>query len=285
MPVASPSVTSSPSCESAGPDMTRRRWLLGMVGVVFSAPVLAQRTVLEVIEPRFRDPEELASMLRPLVGPEGSVSVAGGRLIVRATPSNLADLRRVLEAVDGRPRLLDISVADDVDSTLLRSEAGVDDRGARVFSSRSAAGGATVRTIRVQEGQTASLVVGRQSAAPTVTVVPGPRPGAATVIQATPPSSIHALRVRARVQGDRVTVELSSAGQRPVPRVSGTVESQALETVVHGRLGEWLPVGGVGRVRESTADAIVHRSDAAGRDRGQTYIKVDVAGEDPSGAR
>ena len=47
-----------------------------------------------------------------------------------------------------------------------------------------------------------------------------------------------------RVSGDTVTLEISQHDDKPGRRY-GVVDTQRVDTVVHGRLGEWLDLGGV----------------------------------------
>ncbi|MFO1319990.1 MAG: hypothetical protein U1F52_10255 [Burkholderiales bacterium] len=204
---------------------------------------------------------------------------------MRTTPETLTELRRVLAAVDTPPRLLEISVAQDVDAVLLQEGAVLDERAARIFSSRSAAGQTGIQVLRVYEGAVASTVTDVVPVAPAVTVVPGPSRRRAIPVPTTPPSSTSGFEARARVHGDRVSVEVSNVGRRLSPRAGGTVETQVLETVIHGRLGEWLPVGGTGRVRDADTDAIRYRSGDAARDIRRTWIKVDLVPEDTRDAR
>jgi type II secretory pathway component GspD/PulD (secretin) len=59
------------------------------------ATVQAQQSVLEVIDLKYRSAEQIVPMLKPLLAPGGTVSALQNRLIVRTTPQNLAELRKV----------------------------------------------------------------------------------------------------------------------------------------------------------------------------------------------
>src|SRR5688572_17954799 len=81
--------------------------------------------VLEVIPLKYRTAEEIIPILQPMLAREGSVSGLRGQLVVRTTPANLEELRRILASVDVAPRRLQITVAQDVGSDSQRRGAEV----------------------------------------------------------------------------------------------------------------------------------------------------------------
>ena len=151
----------------------------------------AQQTVLEVIDLKYRNAEQIVPMLKPFLAPGGTISALQNRLIVRTTPQNLAELRKVLDAVDFMPRRLVISVRQEAAGSGLASEAEVSgsigNNGARVtvpgsrskqgataevrkgdnvararvFSSQSAATDRGVQTVQVLEGNEALIRIGQ----------------------------------------------------------------------------------------------------------------------------
>lgn len=72
---------------------------------------------IEVIELRYRTVEQVLPILQPLVPKPGTVSGMHSSLVVRTTPGNLAEIRRVLEAIDRVPRRLMITVRQDADAS------------------------------------------------------------------------------------------------------------------------------------------------------------------------
>jgi len=65
---------------------------------------------LEVIELRHTTAERVMPTLRPLLEPGGVMTGQRNQLVVRTSPGNLAELRKVLEALDRAPRRLVILV-------------------------------------------------------------------------------------------------------------------------------------------------------------------------------
>jgi hypothetical protein len=75
----------------------------------------AGQNPLEVIALRHRTAEQVLPALRPLMEPGATLTGHGTQLIVRASPANVAELRRALEAIDRPLRRLSIAVRfDDV---------------------------------------------------------------------------------------------------------------------------------------------------------------------------
>ena len=65
-----------------------------LLSVLIAAPVAGQS--LEIISLRHRTADQVLPALRPLVEPGATLTGQGTQLIVRASPSNLAELRRAL---------------------------------------------------------------------------------------------------------------------------------------------------------------------------------------------
>jgi hypothetical protein len=89
------------------------------------AQISPQNLVVEVISLRYRTAQELIPILQPMVAREGSLSGLQSQLIVRTTPANLEDIKRILASVDVMPRQLLITVRQDADITNERSGATV----------------------------------------------------------------------------------------------------------------------------------------------------------------
>lgn len=101
------------------------RLVLCAVMLGWFATVQAQQSVLEVIELKYLSAEQVVPMLKPFLAPGGTVSALQNRVIVRTTPQNLAELRKVLDVVDTMPKRPVISVRQEAVGTGLDSEAEV----------------------------------------------------------------------------------------------------------------------------------------------------------------
>jgi len=280
------------------------RVVLGAVMLGWFATVQAQQSVLEVIELKYLSAEQVVPMLKPFLAPGGTVSALQNRVIVRTTPQNLAELRKVLDAVDTMPKRLVISVRQEAVGTGLDSEAevsgsvGTDSAHltvpgrrrkqgataqvgngdnvaqARVLSSQSAATDRGVQTVQVLEGNEAVIRIGQS--------VPIRSPGVIQTPQGTQISdSVEyrdadtGFRVRPRVNGDRVTLEISSRRDVLADPNSQTFDVQRIDTVVSGRLGEWIDIGGVDQGRVRSDDRTTSLRSGSFSDDRKVFLKVD----------
>jgi type II secretory pathway component GspD/PulD (secretin) len=225
------------------------------------------------------------------------------RVIIRTTPQNLAELRQVLDMVDTAPRRLMISVRQDAAGLDTRDEAELsgsigtgnaratvpgsgsseganvvirrgDDRAkARVLSSRSASNDRSVQTLQVTEGGEAWINVGQSVAVDGGSLTISPL--GAQVTQSTQYRDVGTgFRVKPRVNGSNVTLEIST--QRDT--VSGDTRNfdvQRVDTVVSGRLGEWMELGGVAQQSTRSDRGTISRSTSMGSDNRSVYLKVD----------
>ena len=101
--------------------MKRRRLLA--LGALAAAPLLAPRgeeMVTEVVDVGFRSAAGLVDVLRPLVPAPGSVNAFQSQLVIRTTPANLREIRRVLASLDRAPANLLITVKRSLDETIRR---------------------------------------------------------------------------------------------------------------------------------------------------------------------
>ena len=269
------------------------------------ATVQAQQTVLEVIELKYRSADQIVPMLKPLLAPGGTISALQNRVIVRTTPQNLAELRKVLDAVDTMPKRLVISVRQEAAGTGLASEAEVSgsigtdgarvtvpgsrsNQGAgaqvrkgdnvvrgRVLSSQSAATDRGVQTVQVLEGNEALIRVGQSVPIRSGNVILTPL--SAQISESVEYRDVDTgFRVRPRVNGDRVTLEISSRRDTLADPNTQTFNVQRIDTVVSGRLGEWMDIGGVDQSRVQNEGSTLSRRTGSVSDDRKVFVKVDL---------
>lgn len=265
--------------------MKALRRLLLLVGLVLAGASSAQSEI-EVIELRYRQAEELIPLLRPQLDEAVRLSGQGDTLLVRAGAAELARIRDLIEQLDTRPRSLRISVRRGSESGGSRRgyggaaevELGERERlrgRVRIYSSEDASRSAKSQQVRVLEGRSAwigeSLILPLREQ----TVVVGGRGGAAYGEQLRYIELQDGFYARARVQGERVEVELLSRAQQPAD--GNRVVGQQVLTTVSGRLGEWLEVGAVDQSAKSAEGGILYRSEAASESRRSVELRVELA--------
>jgi type II secretory pathway component GspD/PulD (secretin) len=188
--------------------------LAAILPMLLAANALGQNT-LEIIGLRHRTAEQVLPVLRGLVEPGGTLTGQGNQLILRASPDNVADLKRALEAIDRPLRRLQISVRFDealeAASQDVEARGRISNRGARVDvraqDYRSNAAERVDQRVQVLEGGHAFIST------------------ASTGFDTLP-----------RLAGDTVVLEIAQYRETQS-------QQQYAATTVSARLGEWFEVG------------------------------------------
>jgi hypothetical protein len=287
--------------------VTRRGTLVALAcltaGALLPLHVSAQSTQLVVIELNSRTADEVIPLLKPMLARGGTISGLKDKLIIRTTPENLAELRSMLDVIDARPRRLLITVGQDRDGLDETREIGVSgsigndnvrivlpdtsesagiERAAelqseqnsvqvRANSTRSNTSLQVSQTVQVLEGGTAFIGVGES-------IPLGERSGVGragsheTIGFQETVAGFYAVP---RVHGNRVNVQLAAAADTVIDRRSGAAHIQRVTTVVSGRMGEWIEVGGISEITSGRQAEIASRRGSASRGQKRIYIKVE----------
>jgi len=233
------------------------RFFVFLVFAFWTLAALAQYA-LEIIPLRHATAEHVLPVLRPLLEPGGTLSSSANQLFVRASPANVAELKRVLETIDRPARRLQILVRFDDALDASRREIGasgtVTNRGSNV-EIRAAEGSRRAeervdQRLMLLEGGRGFIATGRSD----------PLRERASGFEVTP-----------RVSGDTVTVDIAQQQERGD-------QFQRLFTSVSGRLGEWLELGGAAAnaTRDERGILSSDRSAASGSRR--IWLKVEELG-------
>jgi type II secretory pathway component GspD/PulD (secretin) len=287
------------------------RALLAATMLLCTAGVASgQTTVVEVIPLRYRTAQEMLPILQPMLAREGSLSGFQGQLVVRTTPANLEEIKRILASVDTAPRQLLITVRQDADISSERSAVQVSgsvggDRGrVTVPGNHDSRGGTAVlregddrlrlhviegrrnesdsntQSVRVLEGREAFVRVG-QSVPVRGREVRRTVVGGQVVEQVVDSTQYRDVAtgfyVLPRVSGDRVTLDISPQRESLSRQVPGGVSVQSVVTTVSGRIGEWMEIGGIGQDASGQQTVLLGRSVSTTRDSRRVQVKVDEA--------
>jgi type II secretory pathway component GspD/PulD (secretin) len=284
-----------------------RYWLAALLLCVGAGVALAQ-TVVEVIPLQYRSGEQVIPVIRPLLGPDSSVSGFQNQLVIRATPAELAQVRRVLAGIDTAPRRLLITVRQDADSDRSRREAEIsgsigndnarvtipgsgsrsggnvvlregDDRlRARVVDTQRSGSSGSTQSIQVLEGRSAFIRIGESRPVRSRQVVRTIVNGQVVdrVVEGTEYRNADiGFSVLPRLQGDIVTLDIDPRNESFDDARRGTVNVQRLTTTVSGRLGEWIDLGGVTDSRSDERSALLGRSNTRTDERRGVQVKVE----------
>jgi type II secretory pathway component GspD/PulD (secretin) len=243
-----------------------RTLIVLVAGLIVGAPALAQ--ALEIIELRYRLADDVIPVIQPLVEPGGALTGSDNKLFLRASPANIAEIRRVLAAIDHAPRQLLITVGQGTargsETTNVRGGVTIGDGDMQVDVNRPAGvpsgaevqgnsasrqvGIRNVSSVQTLEGSETLIAAGNSVPITTRSVSPG---WSGPVVQESTTYRAVATGFYAtpRITGDRVVLEISPRQERYRAATGtyggGIIETSSATTIVSGRLGEWIELGAV----------------------------------------
>jgi type II secretory pathway component GspD/PulD (secretin) len=233
-----------------------------VLAAALSCAAVAPRAqqALEIIPLRHRTVEQVLPVLQPLLEPGATLSGSRGQLFLRASPANVADVKRALEAIDRPLRRLQVSVR--FDDALARERRGIE------ASGTIGSGGARVGITAEDARRTVSERVDQR-----LQVLEG---GRAVIFtgQSRP----------LQVQGGAVIQEMAS-GFEVIPRLSGdlavlevqtsSMQGQRAATTLSARLGEWVEIGGSASTTAREARGIASASRSQAEESLRVWVKVE----------
>ncbi|MGB5474137.1 MAG: secretin N-terminal domain-containing protein, partial [Gammaproteobacteria bacterium] len=226
---------------------------------------------IEVIQLKSRPLEEILPVIRPLIGADGTATGMGNSLVLKAAPAQVREIRKLLLEIDRPPRRLLITVSKQGDSARGSSgySAGADIRTGDGQISINSPGRAVDDTrvrLRIHDssdqrtrmsGQQVQALEGRSAF-----IASGSRIPVQDVERYHVNGHLHERQVTRmqdassgfyvvpRLNGEYVTLEINQRDDRPGMR-RGVISTQSTDTVVRGRLGEWISLGGVNTTSNS----------------------------------
>lgn len=265
--------------------------------------VLARADAIATIELHNRPAEDLIPVIRPMLGPDDSLSGQGFLLFLRAPAETQRQIEDIVRSLDIAPKMLLISVFQGTDRDL--RALGVDSRlllegndtsvvigggdrrhgGSDVsISTRNASAGATIAStrgrlqdnpvhqLRVTEGSEGYIETGQS-----IPYFAGARwvaPGAvaAGVDYKDVTTGFYVLP---RVRGNQVTLQVSPFKQSPSRQRGGDINTQRATTTLTGPLGQWLPIGGVTEQTQQSYSGIGSYASTSSRNNSSIWIKAE----------
>ncbi len=287
---------------ATAPPLTRlRHWCAGLLAVLLVATtaVPAEDTAqrLEIIPLQHRLFDEIRPLIEPLVEAGGTLTGSGNQLILRASPANIADIRAALAALDRRAQRLRVTVSQARVADSAYDSYGIDastgGRNARLDIGHPPGGpGPTLdariaRTHGRDEGTQVQSVLTVDGGSAWIEVVDA-RPQPTLSQQWTPYGPVvqqglewqdarSGFYVTPRLRGDEVQVEVSAQQQRFAQDNAGSIAAAAVDTVVSGRLGEWLPLGGTAEVTAGGQGEIIAHTRRREHAHTGYWLRVDLA--------
>jgi hypothetical protein len=247
---------------------------------LFTQTAFAQGTRMEIIELRNREAAELIPIVKPMLGAQTSLAADGYRLIVKGTPSDIAQLESLVATLDERLRNLLIDVRTVQRTALDNSSASAeitigDESSVRIDASRTSTRARDTNSFQVRtiEGRAALVQVGEQRPA---------QPGVISIVGGhvvtfgghDERSALSGVYVTARVRGEQVMLDIAPDLQSFSG--DGTRRTQSANTTLTGALGRWITIAAVDTVGSGEAHGAAGRQIRSGTQGFVTQVKVTL---------
>ena len=239
------------------------RPLLTSLLLAFSLNAVAATEVLPL---NHRTSAEILPTAQAFIGRDGAVSAFENKLIVKAEPSKIDELRTLLRDLDTAPKRLLISVDNDDSNYQDNHGSG------RVIRYGTANREGGLQQIQASEGTPALIQIGQSVPLTSTQTDPYGRLQSQTEYR----NVTQGFYVTASVSGETVHLAISTNNDRMSQERPDVVKVQSTDTKVTGKLGEWITLAGFNQQSQAnrSASAITYSTQ-----RGENMtlrVKVDA---------
>jgi type II secretory pathway component GspD/PulD (secretin) len=243
---------------------------------------------MTVIPLQNRMADELVPIIRPLLAPDDALTASRNQLIVRTDPQTLEQIQSLIRQLDTPPKNLLVSVRrvdrDEAftrgysvsgrigsdDAQVIIGKPGDKDLEVRRKDRARDAKSDRVTSVRVLEGQSALISTGQS-----VPVISASAQGG-VVYRGGYRDAGSGYTVLPKVSGEVVTLQINPSSSAAVRGPYGAFETRQLDTVVSGRLGEWLTLGGIDDSASVSTSGIASRSHRTTNSDEFVQVRVEV---------
>jgi hypothetical protein len=253
-----------------------------------------QADSITTIQLNNRPAEEIIPIVQPMLGAGEVITGSGYNLFLRASPQSLQQVRDIVDALDTAAKVLQVSVFQGSERELkTHSVSGnlqIDNGNTSVDignSKNKSAGSISYNSGNVSGDINATSTHQRQSSNPVhqLRVSEGSEGFIQTGTQIpylTGYSSTEykdvttGFYVLPRIRGDRVTLQIRPFKNSLAKTGKGNIETQSAQTTINGRIGEWLPLGGVSEQSKRSQNSLGSSSSTKSSSQHSIWIKADL---------
>jgi hypothetical protein len=255
---------------------------------------VVQAGSITTIQLNNRPAEEVIPIVKPMLGAGEVITGSGYKLFLRASPQSLQQVRDIIDVLDSAAKVLQVSVFQGSERDLkTRSVSGnlqIDNGNTSVDignSKNKSAGSISYNSGNVSGDINASSTHQRQTSNPVhqLRVSEGTEGFIQTGKQIpyfTGYSSTEykdvttGFYVLPRIHGDMVTLQISPFKNSLAKAGKGSIETQSARTTINGRIGEWLPLGGVSEQSNRSQSSIGSSSSTKSSSQQSIWIRADL---------
>ncbi len=265
--------------------MWLRLAFIAIAVTVSNAPAAAQD--LSTIELFHRPSDEMVPLIQPLLGPGDVVIPARDRLILKADPGKVEEIRDLVRQLDKSSHRLLITVTQgrDLSTEALNAQGRLRGRidlnrpadsdiriRGHLYQSEGRDSAGHTQQLQTLEGRSAYIEVGEQIPVPTQSYY-GYGYGYSENIEYRPATTGFA--VTPRLSGSEVIIELSPWSDRLSRDRFGVIDTQSAHTVIRAALGEWVEIGGQVETSVREESGLASRSYSTRSQQNRIFLKVE----------
>ncbi len=272
--------------------------------VISTSLSIAESMKIEIIPMKNRMVEEVIPIIKPLVVKGGTVTGMNNQLIVKTTPSNIQLIKSILIQIDNAPRKLLISVTRNNNNKFNNEEGGFsikyDSKNINITSPDTGEKGIIVQNknddgdviryrksheetearennifyVNTLEGNPAFINTGQLIPIRNQTIVV--TSGEFFVQDNIEHHNISSgFYITPKLRGDNVVLTVSPRFAQLNQNEKNVINVQNIDTTVHGKLGEWISIGGIDRsLRASDKRNLINKKQY-NEEKSSILIKVD----------
>jgi hypothetical protein len=265
------------------------RFFIMLLFSLWASVALAQRQ-MTTIELSYANPQQIKSVIIPLLSEGSSVSVYQDQLILNVTAEELAKTRELLKQLDSAGRQLLVSLRSDgigsdsrrsvdVDAAIRTGDTTISTgtggrntetrTSVRVNDYRGASTDNGNQSVRATEGMPAYISTGMTAPVQSYTTGPDGR----RYYQQDYVDAVSGFYATARVNAGVVQISIDQSNNQLQGR---TIATQQLQSQVSGALGQWLPIGVISNSTSLQDQGIASRGQSSRASSTQLFIKVEL---------
>jgi len=284
--------------------MNKKIITIFLVFTICTSASVAESMKIEIIPMKNRMVEDVIPIIKPLVIKGGTVTGMNNQLIVKTTPSNIELIKSILEQIDSAPRKLLISVKrsnnnklnteEDVlsikfDSKNIKIKApDISKKGVAIQNKNSKGDVIRYRKsyeksqeqegnvfyVNTLEGNPAFINMGRLIPVKSQTNIV--TSGAIIVQENIKHHNVSSgFYVTPKLQGDNVVLTISPHFAKINKKEKNIVNVQKINTIIHGKLGKWVPIGGVDQSLSSSDKRNFINKKQYSNEKSNIFVKVE----------
>jgi len=284
--------------------MNKKIIIIFLIFTIYASTSVAESMKIEMIPMKNRMVEDVIPIIKPLVIKGGTVTGMNNQLILKTTPSNIKLIKSILEQIDHAPRKLLISVKRNNDNKFNKEEGGFsikyDSKNIKIESQDTGKEGIIIRSgrndgdviqyrksvgqsqeqesnifyVNTLEGNPAFINTGQLMPVRSQTTVTA---SGTTIVQEN--IGYHNINsgfyVTPKLQADNVVLTISPKFTELSKNEKNVINVQNVSTTIHGRLGEWISIGGINQSINNSDKRNLINKEQYNSEKSNIFVKVE----------